>query len=121
MWFIKRQKSVKTSTFGSEFTALKQAAEMVKALRYNLIMCKITIEGPTEIFFDNEAVYKDSSTTELVLHKKHHIVAYHMCREEVAAVICRIAKEDIETNLVDILTKVLLRPIRKKLLNLLNY
>ena len=33
MWFRKRQNSVETSTFGSEFTALKQAAEMAKALR----------------------------------------------------------------------------------------
>ena len=36
MRFSKRQKSVKTLTFGSDFTALKQAAEMVKELQYKL-------------------------------------------------------------------------------------
>ena len=35
MWFSKRKNSGETLTFGTEFTALKQAAEMVKALRYN--------------------------------------------------------------------------------------
>ena len=93
MWFSKRQNSVETSTFGSEFTALKQAVELVKALRYKLRMFGVPIEGPTDMFCNNEAVYKNSSTPELVLRKKHHSIAYHMCREAVAAGICRIAKE----------------------------
>ena len=36
MWFSKRKNSVETSTFRSEFTMLKQAAKMVKALRHKL-------------------------------------------------------------------------------------
>ena len=56
MWFRKRQNSVETSTFGSEFTALKQVAEMMKSLRYKLRMFVLPIEGPTDMFFDNEAV-----------------------------------------------------------------
>ena len=121
MWFSKRQNSVETSTFGSEFTALKQAVELVKALRYKLRMFGVPIEGPTDMFCDNEAVYKNSSTPESVLRKKHHSIAYHMCREAVAAGICRIAKEDTETNLADIFTKVLPRPRRENLLNAFTY
>ena len=59
-WFRKRHNSVDTSTFGSEFTTLKQAAEMVKAQWYKSRMFGVPIEGPTDLFCDNEAVYKNS-------------------------------------------------------------
>jgi hypothetical protein len=36
MWFSKRQNSVEASTFGSEFTAMKNTVEMIEALRYKL-------------------------------------------------------------------------------------
>jgi hypothetical protein len=34
MWFNKRQNSVEASTFGSEFMVMKNAVEMIEALRY---------------------------------------------------------------------------------------
>ena len=74
-WFSKRQNSVETSTFRPEFTVLKHAAETVKSLRYKLKMFTVPIEGPTDMFFENEAVYKNSSITYSVVHKKHHIIA----------------------------------------------
>ena len=33
LWFSKRQNSVESSTFGSEFTTLKNAVELVRAIR----------------------------------------------------------------------------------------
>ena len=86
---------------------MKNAVELVTALRYKLRMFGVPVDGPTYMFCDNEAVYKNSSTPESVLSKKHHSVAYHKCSEEVASGICRIAKEDTETNIADIFTKVL--------------
>ena len=121
MWFSKRKNSVKTSMFESEFTALKQAAEMAKSLRYKLKSFGVPIEGPMDMFYDNEEVYKNSSTLESVLRNKHHIIAYHMCREAVTSVIYRIAKEYTETKLADIFTKVMSRTRREKLLNLFAY
>ena len=35
MFFSKQQRTVESSTFGSEFIALKTAVEMVEGLRYN--------------------------------------------------------------------------------------
>ena len=58
LWFRKRQNSVESSTFGSEFTALKNAVELVTALRYKLRMFGVTIDGPTDMFCNNKAVYK---------------------------------------------------------------
>ena len=36
VWYSKRQNTVKTSTFGSEFVALRISVELVEALRYKL-------------------------------------------------------------------------------------
>ena len=60
--FSKRKNTVETSTFGSEFTSLKNAVELVEALRYKLRMFGVPIEGPTNVFCDNELVYKNVLT-----------------------------------------------------------
>ena len=55
-------------------------------------MFGVSVDGPTYMFGDNEAVYKNPSTPESLLLKEHHSVLYHKCREAVASGICRIAK-----------------------------
>ena len=49
LWYSKRQNTVETSTFGSEFVAMKTAKEMIVALRYKLRMFGIPIEGPANV------------------------------------------------------------------------
>ena len=115
-WFSKRQNTVESSTFSSEFIALKTAAEKIMALRYKLRMLGVPIEGPARVFCDNEAVYKNTSNPASTLKKRHQSVAYHLCREAVAAGIMLIYKEDGETNLSDILTKSTLSRERRKFL-----
>ena len=119
--FSKRQNSVQTSTFGSEFLALRQAVELIQALRYKLRLFGIPLDGPANVYCDNEAVYRNVSNPDSVLKKKHHSVAYHMCREAVASGMIRIAKEDTETNLADLFTKPLSGPRREMLLDLFMY
>ena len=121
MWLSKKHNSAETSTFGSEFTALKLTVELVIALRYKLRMFGVTIEGPTDMLCDNKAVFKNTSTPESMLHKKHHSIVYHEYRKDVTALICCIAKEDTKTNLLDMFTKVLGCTRREWLLNLFNY
>jgi hypothetical protein len=121
IWHSKRQNGVETSTFGSEFTAMKNAVELIAALRYKLRMFGVPIDGSTDMFCDNEAVYKNASMPESQLRKKHHSIAYHMSRESVASGATRIAKEDTETNLADLFTKVLPKPRRELLLNKFTY
>ena len=70
---------METSTFGSEFI------ELFEALRYKLRMFGVPIEGATNLFCNNELVYKNVSIPESVLKKEHHSIAYHCCREAVAA------------------------------------
>jgi hypothetical protein len=121
MWFSKRQNTVETSTFGSEFVAMKIAKEMIVALRYKLRMFGIPIEGPTNVYCDNEGVVKNTSIPESVLGKKHLSIAYHAVREAVAAGIMRVAKENTLTNLADLFTKCLSQARRNKLLGSILY
>ena len=100
--FSKRQNTVETSTFGREITALKNAVELVEALWYKLRMFGVPIEGPTNVFCDNESVYKNVSTPESVLKKNHHIIAYHRGRESVAASTIHISKEPTAKHLSDL-------------------
>lgn len=119
--YSKRQNTVETSTFGSELTAMKTAIEMIRGLRYKLRMFGVPIEGPTNIFCDNEAVFKNCSIPESTLKKKHHSLSYHHNREAVANRTCRIAKEGTKTNLSDLFTKLLPKPRREELLDKFTY
>ena len=110
LWYSKRQNTVETSTFGSEFVAARIAVEMVEGLRYKLRMMGVQVDGPTNVFCDNAAVVMNTTKPESTLKKKHNAIAYHRVREAQAAGVIRIAKEDGETNLADVLTKSLPGP-----------
>ena len=120
-WYSKRQSTVEVSTFGAEFCAMRCAVEMVEALRYKLRMFGVPIDGPANVYCDNEAVYKNTSIPESTLKKKHHSIAYHRCREAVASKTIRIAKQGTEKNLADLFTKVLTVAKRAFLLERFTY
>ena len=105
--FSKRQTTVETSTFGSEIVALRIAIEMIEGLRYKLRMMGVQIDGPCNLFCDNESVVKNTTRPESPIKKKHNSVAYHKARESIASKICRIAKEDRASNVADIFTKLM--------------
>ena len=62
----------------------ENAVKLIAALRYKLRMFGVPIDGPTNMFCDNKAVYKNASMPESQLRKKHHSISYHMSREAVA-------------------------------------
>ena len=111
-WYSKRQNSVETSTFLSEFVALKITTELIISLYYKLRMMGIPLDGLANVFCDNEAVYKNAIFTDSTLKKKHNSVAYDKVRESVAAEILVVIKEDSGSNLADILIKSL--PLDKR-------
>ena len=116
IWYSKRQNTVETSTFGSEFVAARIAVELIESLRYKLRMFGVPLVGPANMFCDNNGVVVNCTTPESTLKKKHNAIAYHKVREAVAQGTIRIAKEDFKTNLADILTKPLSGPRMKELL-----
>ena len=104
-WYSKRQNTVETSTFGSEYVALRIAIELIESLVYKLRMFGVPIDGEARVLCDNESVVKSSSYPESTLKKKHCSVAYHKVREAVAAGKALIYYEQSESNLADLLTK----------------
>jgi hypothetical protein len=106
-WYSKRQNTVESSTFGSEFVSLKIAMELNTALRYKLRMMGVPIDGPTNMFSDNKGVVQNVSIPESVLNKRHNAIAYYKCREECAAGAARLSHEPGKENCSDGLTKIL--------------
>ena len=116
IWYSKRQNTVESSTFGSELIALKQAVDMIEGLIYKLRMFGIPINGEARIFCDNQAAVKSGANSDTRLQKKHNSIAFHRVRETVAAGWILIYHEDSQSNLADLLTKVLSVERRRKLI-----
>lgn len=121
IWYSKRQATVESSTFGSEFVALRIASELIISLRYKLRMFGIPIDGECYVYCDNESVYKNSSIAHSTLKKKHNSICFHRVRECVAAGIISVHKVDTHFNLADILTKSLPPQTRKTLRGYIMY
>ena len=121
VWYSKRQNTVETSTFGSKFIAMRMADEHIEAVCYKLRMFGIPIEGLTNVFCDNEAVFKNTTILESTLKKKHNSICYHHCRKAVAARVMSVAKEGTLTNLADLFTKPLMQSVREGLLDHFTY
>ena len=121
IWFWKRQNTVESSSFGSEFVALGAAKEMIVALCYKLRMFGVVIDGPANVFCDNNGVVKNTTIPASMLAKKHNSINYHAIREAVAAKILRVGKEDGMTNLADLFTKVLTANRRRALCKHIMY
>jgi hypothetical protein len=109
-WFSKRQNTVETATFGSEFVAARIATEQIMDLRYTLRMMGVPLDGPAWMFGDNQSVITQSTLPHSILSKRHNALAYHRVREAVAKGILHFLKIDGKQNPADILTKFLAWP-----------
>ena len=107
MWYSKRQNTVESSTFSSEFIVMKACMESITAMRFKLPMLGVPLDGPTDVLCDNKSVVDNTSKIESVLNKKHSSIAYHAVRWAVAAGVMRVGKIDTAENLADAMTKVL--------------
>ena len=115
LWRSKRQNTVETSTFGSEFVALRVTRDMLVALRCELRDFGIPVDGPARAFCDNQGVVKNASLPQSSLSEKHNAANCHAVREAVAGGVMIVGKEDGETNLADLFAKILSSERRKRL------
>jgi hypothetical protein len=104
-WYSKRQKTVETSSYGSELVAARVAVDLIIELRYKLRMLGIPVTEPTLMLGDNMSVVINTTIPSSQLKKKHNAIAYHRVRESIAANIVRFAHIPSATNLADCLTK----------------
>jgi hypothetical protein len=94
---------------------MKTAIDMIEGLRYKLRMMGVPLIGATAVFCDNQSVVKNSTAPESTLKKRHNAIAYHRASEAQAAGIIRVAWENGETNIADVLTKLMPGPRLKEL------
>ena len=120
-WFSKRQNSVEASMFGSDFTAMNNAVEIIEALRYKLRMFGFLINVSTNIFCDNGVVCVNMTRPESTMSKKHHSIDYHCAQEAVAKGTVIVSKEHKLTNLEDLFTKTMAETNRKGILDKFTY
>jgi len=114
-WLSKKQTSIETSSFGSEFTALKQATELAVALRWGLRMSGVPLDGPSHIRCDNQSVVTNASVPASTLKKKNNAIAFHYVRENAAAGVIDVYKESGTSNLADALSKTQAWAVRQRL------
>ena len=106
-WFSKKQTSVESSSFGSEFIAMKQCCEYLRGLRYKLRMMGIPVDGPAYIEGDNQSVLANTTIPDSTLKKKSQSIAYHFVREGSARDEWRTTYVNTHENEADLLTKLL--------------
>jgi len=121
VWFSKKQTSIETSSFGSEFSTMKTAVEMVEGLRYKLRMMGVPIDGPCNVKADNMSMVRNSRVPESRLKKKSNSIAYHYVREQAAAGVIIINYEPTGLNLADMLTKTQSGAVRLRLVRYVLY
>ena len=103
--YSKRQATVETATYGSEFVASKTATEQIIDLRHTLRYLGVPIKTKSYLFGGNRSVVTSSTLPHSTLGKRHNILGYHRVREAIASKI--IAYHWIRTgyNLSDMLSK----------------
>ena len=106
-WWSKKQTSIESSSFGVEFTAMKQCCEYLCGLRYKLCMMGKLCDGPSHIYGDNQSVLANTTMPDSMIKKKSQSIAYHFVCEGSAHGEWRTAYVNMHDNEADLLTKLL--------------
>ena len=104
-WFTKRQATVETATYGSEFVAARIATDQIVDLRLTLRYLGVPLKTSSYLFGDNESVITSSTIPHSSLSKRHNALAYHRVREAIAAKIIKFYHINGKDNPADVLSK----------------
>ena len=104
-YFTKKQPTVETATYGSEFMAARTATEQILDLRLTLHYLGIPIEGHTFLFGDNKTVVDSCGLPRAQLHKHHILLSFHRVCEAVASKVLTFVHIHGVINPADILSK----------------
>ena len=105
LWYTKRQATVETATYGSEFVAARIDTDQIIDLRYTLMYLGVPVRSKTYKFVDNKSVVDSASIPTSTLSKKSTLVSYHRHREAIAAGYLQFNWKDGISNPADILSK----------------
>ena len=108
-WGSKRQGSIASSTYATEFSTMCTAIEEAIGLCYMILClgCNVPTDRsyPTCIFGNNLSVILNAQNPAADLSKKHVAISFHVVREAIAAGVTTAYWLKGEWNLSDIMTK----------------
>ena len=103
--YSKKQATVETATYGSEFVAARTAAEQIMDLRCTLRAMGVPIEERAWMLGDNKSVITSSTIPYSLLSKRHQFLAYHKVRSAIAGGYLNFCFIRSKQNTADMLTK----------------
>ena len=104
-WFAKKQSTVETATYGSEFIAARICVEQIIEFRLVLRYLGVPIREHSYMFGDNESVVNSATTIHSKLHKRHVMLSYHRVRECIASGMIVFTHISGKVNPADLLSK----------------
>ena len=104
-WYSKKQATVETATYVSEFVAAKTATEQIIDIRQTLRYLGVPISAKSFLFGDNRSVVTSATLPHSTLTKRHNILAFHRVREAIAAKLVAFYWIQSAYNLSDMLSK----------------
>jgi hypothetical protein len=104
-WHSKKQSTVETATYGSEFSSARTCVEQILDLRITLRYLGVPLRKLSYMFGDNDSVVNSSMTPFGKIHKRHVALSFHRVREAIAAKIISYQFINGKINPADILSK----------------
>ena len=104
-WYSKKQATVETAIYGSEFVAAKTATEQIMDIRLTLRYLGAPIGTKYFLFGDNRSLVTSATLPHSTLTKRHNILAFHRVREAIAAKLMAFYWIQSAYNLSDMLSK----------------
>ncbi len=83
-WYSKKQGTVETATYGSEFNAGRTCTEQIIDLRCTLRYLGVPVKGKSYMFGDNQSVIISSTSPDSRLQKRHVALSFHRIKEAIA-------------------------------------
>ena len=83
-WYSKKQSTVETATYGSEFVAARTCVEQCMEIQHTLRYLGVPIHGKSYMFGDNKSVVDSSMHPNAKLHKRHTMLSFHRVRQAIA-------------------------------------
>jgi hypothetical protein len=84
-WYSKKQATVETATYGSEFVAERVCVEQVIELHTTLRYLGVPIREKSNMFGHNKSVVDSSMQLHANLHKRHTMLSFPHVREAIAS------------------------------------
>ena len=104
-WYSKKQATLETATYGSEFVAAKTGTEQIMDIRQTLRYLGAPIATKSFLFGDKRSVVTSATLPLSILTKRHNILAFHRVREAIASNLMAFYWIQSAYNLSDMLSK----------------